>query len=127
MAATDHANLGGRLSLVKRSSVWALQYRIRINASELLMSRYHFNVQDGDAYPDKEGSEFSDLESVRAEAVRRSGELLQCHPSTFWNGEAWKMTVTDSVGLVLFTLNFAAVSSPATRHYALRPSEALHV
>ena len=89
---------------------------------DVVVSLYYFNVTDGTAYPDKVGSEFPDLESVRVEAVRRSADLLRNNPATFWNGDAWKMTVTDASLMVMFTLNFLAVSSPATDHYADRPS-----
>ena len=34
------------------------------------MARYHFNVENGQRYPDIKGGEFPDLESVRNEAVR---------------------------------------------------------
>ncbi len=51
------------------------------------MPRYHFNVQDGQAYPDIEGSEYPDLDGARAEAVRRSGALLRDNSKSFWTGE----------------------------------------
>ncbi len=86
------------------------------------MALYYFNVKDGSSYPDEVGEEFSDLESVRFEAVRRSAELLRNHPATFWNGDPWRMTVTDASSMIMFTLNFVATSSPATDHYAERPS-----
>ena len=84
------------------------------------MARYHFNVEDGQKYPDDEGSEFPDLESVRNEAVRRSGVLLRDHSESFWSGQGWRLVVTDSVGMIMFTLHFLAVSSPATVTYGAR-------
>ena len=86
------------------------------------MDRYHFNIEDGSSYPDREGAEFADLEAARVEAVRRSGALLRDGAAQFWNGEAWKLVVTNGDGLILFTLHFVAVNSPVTQHYAARPS-----
>ena len=81
------------------------------------MPRYHFNIQDGQDYPDLVGSEYPDLESVRTEAVRRSGELLRDNARSFWGGSGWKLVVTDETGMILFALHFLAVSSPATDRY----------
>ena len=87
------------------------------------MARYHFNIEDGLSYPDREGAEFPDLDSARIEAVRRSGTLLRDSAVNFWNGDAWKLIVTNSSGLIMFTLHFVAVNSPVTQHYAARLSQ----
>lgn len=81
------------------------------------MPLYHFNVEDGVVYPDLEGSEFPDLEAARTEAVRRSGTLLRDNAMSFWGGHGWKLVVTDASGMIMFTLHFLAVSSPATEFY----------
>ena len=81
------------------------------------MPLYHFNVEDGAAYPDVEGTECADLEAARAEAILRSGALLRDHSSSFWGGHGWKLIVTDDAGMIMFTLHFLAVSSPATEFY----------
>ncbi|WP_404710356.1 DUF6894 family protein [Sphingomonas sp. MMS24-J13] len=86
------------------------------------MPIYHFNVADGKDYPDLEGSDYPDLDSARTEAVKRSGELLRDNAQSFWGGHGWKLTVTDAGGMVLFTLHFMAVSSPATERYGARAS-----
>ncbi len=88
-----------------------------INLGASLMPLYHFNVQDGQNYPDLSGSEYPDLEGARTEAVRRSGELLRDNAQSFWGGNGWKLVVTDEAGMILFTLHFLAVSSPATERY----------
>ena len=81
------------------------------------MPLYHFNVEDGRAYPDLEGTEYPDLDAARTEAVRRSGTLLRDNAVSFWGGHGWKLIVTDHGGMIMFTLHFLAVSSPATEHY----------
>lgn len=81
------------------------------------MPLYHFNVEDGVAYPDLEGTHCPDLEAARTEAVRRSGALLRDNAGSFLGGHGWKLIVTDAAGMIMFTLHFLAVSSPATEHY----------
>ena len=89
------------------------------------MPVYHFNVEDGQKYPDVVGTELPDLESARTEAVLRTGDLLRNKTVSFWGGHGWKLVVTDADGMILFALHFLAVSSPATEHYgehAVAPS-----
>jgi hypothetical protein len=81
------------------------------------MPLYHFNVEDGRKYPDITGTEFDNLEAARTEAVKRSGTLLRDNAESFWGGHGWKLVVTDDHHMVLFTLHFLAVSSPATDRY----------
>jgi hypothetical protein len=81
------------------------------------MPLYHFNVEDGRKYPDITGTEFDNLEAARTEAVKRSGTLLRDNAESFWGGHGWKLVVTDDRHMVLFTLHFLAVSSPATDRY----------
>jgi hypothetical protein len=87
------------------------------------MPRYHFHLDNGRSYPDVEGTIFPDLDEARTEAVKRSGTMLRENAETFWGGAGWKLTVTDETGLVMFTLHFAAVSSPATQGYHTKPSD----
>jgi len=63
-----------------------------------------------------------DLEACRIEAVRRSGKMLRDNASTFWGGAGWKLIVTDDARMIMFTLHFLAVSSPATQIYNSKPS-----
>ncbi len=78
------------------------------------MPIYHFNLHDGQAYPDGLGSECADLAAARIEAVRRIGRLLEERAARFWTGDEWTMDVTDPRGLTLFTLTFLANDAPAT-------------
>jgi len=90
------------------------------------MPLYHFNVEDGRAYPDLEGTEYPDLDAARTEAVRRSGMLLHDNAVSFWGGHGWRLIVTDHAGMIMFTLHFLAVSSPATEHYGAGPIPPAH-
>ena len=87
------------------------------------MTRYHFDVEDGDTHPDPIGDVFTDLESVRCEALRRTVELLATTYDKLWCGQPWKMTVSDDRGRVQFTLNFLAVNAPLTECYGKRVAE----
>jgi hypothetical protein len=77
------------------------------------MPIYHFNMQDGRAYPDTLGAECANLPAARIEAVRRMADLLKEDAARFWTGDEWTMSVTDHTGLVLFTLVFMAMNSSA--------------
>jgi hypothetical protein len=77
------------------------------------MPVYHFNMHDGQSYPDALGSECQDIEAARIEAVRRIGDLLREHAARFWTGDEWTMQVADEAGLTLFCLTFVAQDAPA--------------
>jgi hypothetical protein len=74
---------------------------------------YHFNINDGRAYPDTLGTECISLEAARVEVVQRIGRLLSEQAARFWTGNEWSLDVTDGNGLTLFTLMFMAANSPA--------------
>jgi hypothetical protein len=79
------------------------------------MPRYHFNIHDGADFPDEEGSELIDLAAARATAVRLAADLLKEGAAHFWNGEGWRVDVTDDQGLLLFTLMFSGYDAPSVR------------
>jgi|SRR5215218_1978750 len=74
--------------------------------------RYFFHVKDGKEILDQEGVELLDLSGVKEEAIKASAELLGgLHEEEFWNGEPWKLWVTDKpngAGTTLLTLIFTA-------------------
>ena len=73
------------------------------------MPRYFFHVRDGCDLPDTEGSELPDLNAVRLEALRASGEMLRDNKgeAAFWSGEDWTMNVLDDAGGPVLTLGFS--------------------
>jgi hypothetical protein len=77
------------------------------------MPRYHFHVYDAGEHLDPSGRELAGLKEARLEAVRSAGEMLRDDPGTFWNGDEWRMHVTDETGMTLFTLVFIAMDAPA--------------
>ena len=74
--------------------------------------RYYFNFKDGQTMLDDEGMELSDMDEVKTEAARSSGEMLrEIHNPKFWAGEPWVLWVTDQPnggGNTLMTLTFNA-------------------
>ena len=81
---------------------------------ERALPRYFFNVRDGEAYPDLQGTELADLNAARDEAIRFSGALLKEGPEKFWGPKGWEMEVCDDFGLRLFVLRFSAEEAPQT-------------
>lgn len=79
------------------------------------MPRYFFHVEDGDSFPDLQGTELDDLAAARREAVRFAGALLADQPEDFWGNGEWTMRVDDEQGATLFTLQFLARDVPAVK------------
>ena len=84
------------------------------------MPRFHFNVYDGVAAIDAEGTELADWGDARLEAIRLSGEILKDNAKRIALGEDWRMEVTDATGLVLFRLDFIVMASAATMQHRPR-------
>src|ERR687893_1642655 len=80
----------------------------RLLAKERPMPRYFFHVIDGRAIIDHEGTEFPNLRTARAEAIRMAGAILRDEGDKFWSGEEWHMNVTDLTGQSVLKLRFSA-------------------
>lgn len=72
------------------------------------MPRFHFHVQDGQYFPDIDGTDLEDVSAARREAVRLAGRLLDDNPGHFWDSGEWRMLVSDEAGVTLFVLTFSA-------------------
>ena len=77
------------------------------------MPLYYFHIDDGVRTDDKFGVELPDLRSVRKEAAVLTAELLRDRPDRFWEAQAWRMTVADDEGLILFTIELDGTMAPA--------------
>src|SRR4051812_42585322 len=84
--------------------------RSRLNRSFAM--RYYFNVKDGKVMLDENGVDLADMQAVKREALLASTELLSgVNDASFWNGEPWKLWVTDEpngAGKTVLTLSFTA-------------------
>ena len=75
------------------------------------MTRYFFNVHDGRHIIDEIGTDLPDIAAVRQEAVRSATDLLHANRDIdLWNGQEWKMVVTDGDGAEVLTLRFSGSS-----------------
>ena len=88
------------------------------------MQRFFFHVHDGEYIHDGSGTALPDLDAARRHALIFASDLLKGQPDRFWQGEEWRMEVTDEWGLSLFELKFMATESPAvTRARSSAPPE----
>ena len=65
------------------------------------MPRFFFNQIDGDYKVDDEGLEVPSLDEARLEAVRYAGEVLSQRPRIIWQGDDFRIEVTDANKLLL--------------------------
>lgn len=72
------------------------------------MQRYFFNFHDGVDFTDDVGSEHTDIESVRAEAVESISERLRGTLLKSKDVSAWLMNVTNESGFTVLILSMAA-------------------
>ena len=72
------------------------------------MPRYFFHVRDGHSIRDENGTEFPDIYTAQAEAIRMSGEILREMGAKFWDGTEWTLEVADAAGEILLVLHFYA-------------------
>ena len=79
------------------------------------MPKYFFHIHDGQSFPDEEGTDLANLAAARLEAIQLTGQMLKDDSGAFWNGEDWRVQVTDEAGMTLFTLHFMAVQAAATQ------------
>ena len=79
------------------------------------MPRYRFNIDDGYAAPDIDGTELPSRQAARREAIRLAGALLEQEGERLRLGEDWCMEVTDDRGLILFRLEFTVLEAPVER------------
>lgn len=81
------------------------------------MPRYHFHVQDGVPFPDQSGTELGDIDAAKDAAIGLAGSILrEATPAGIWNGEVWKLHVSDNPvmgeGRTFFSLSFSGVEGP---------------
>lgn len=68
------------------------------------MPQYHFGIQTDRQFVDEQGVDLADHAAARAMAIQTCGELMRDGGATFWGTRPWKVTVSDEVGLMLFTI-----------------------
>ena len=78
------------------------------------MAFYHFEVRTPSHVMITVGAELPDGTAARVEAAKRIGALLHDHAQQIWVDQDWQMDVTDEKGLILYSLQVAALRSAAT-------------
>ena len=77
------------------------------------MPRYFFTTADGTREQDIDGTELPNVATARVEAIKFAGEVLSDHPEMIWDGEDFRVEVSDERGLVLFTVVTMAMNGSA--------------
>jgi hypothetical protein len=72
------------------------------------MTRYVFNIRDGEDIPDTIGSEYPALASLRQEALEATTDIIKGRLLTNSDSEAWIVQVTDEAGFTVMVLSFSA-------------------
>ena len=70
------------------------------------MPRYYFNIYDGIAVLDQEGTELGNLDAARKEAMTVASGLLSSSSRREDLGEEWRLEVTNEAGALLFRMDF---------------------
>jgi hypothetical protein len=86
------------------------------------MPRYFFATADGSRERDDEGLELSDNNAARRAAIRYAGAIMEGDPNVLWDGQDFRIEVTDEKGRLLFTVITLAVDAPASEEPCLRPN-----
>lgn len=79
------------------------------------MTRYFFDLSNGQVWVDEEGVDLPDLETAKLEAARYLAEMLREHHETFSADGEWQLSVRDDSGLSLFTFTLFMSESPAVQ------------
>lgn len=70
------------------------------------MSRYYFNLRNGQTFDDVDGLELPDIDAVRTEAVGFARDLMRLHPERRdWSN--WIVCVTDDVKELVLNVAFS--------------------
>ena len=70
------------------------------------MPRYFFNVYDGVALLDHEGTELVDISAARLEALQVAQGLIESAARRADLGQTWQIEVVNRAGALLFRMNF---------------------
>ncbi|MGZ3258786.1 MAG: DUF6894 family protein [Croceibacterium sp.] len=77
--------------------------------------RYFFNLAGAVYDPDKQGHELADLAAARFLLVELAADMLRDRPQLAWTGEEFRVEVTNSDRLLLFTVIVIGVDAPVSQ------------
>lgn len=77
------------------------------------MPRFFFHTETEIRSTDTVGTECLDHIQARREAIRTCGQMMHDCAEGFWGSRPWRVTVTDSAGLVLWEILMDGSAAPA--------------
>jgi hypothetical protein len=72
------------------------------------MPRYFFHTRNAHAFSDETGTELTDDDAARAEAIITTGSVLRDLGADFWSGQDWSMQVVSHTGETICELLVSA-------------------
>ena len=78
------------------------------------MSRYFFSSVDGERVDDDRGTELPDHGAARVHAIQYAGDVMSSEPGVLWDGQEFKVEVSDDKGIKLFKILCHAIDEPAS-------------
>jgi hypothetical protein len=88
------------------------------------MSRYFFHLTHSEEIRDEAGVELASLQEAKCHAVKMIADVLCEHPNKFWHAETYRVTVSDSAGLVLLSVEMISLLAPVLMPTHVKQSEA---
>ena len=79
--------------------------------------RYFFSQAGAVQDVDHDGVELDSTSAARVCAVEYASETLSERPEIIWQGDEFRVEVTDQSGLILFTVIVLGIDAPATRSF----------
>lgn len=77
------------------------------------MPRFHFNIYEGHASKDQQGTELENYEMARRQAIALAGSVLVEESREPQVGNEWRVEVTDERGLILYRLDIMVSEAAA--------------
>lgn len=77
------------------------------------MARYFFHLTSGHENLDTEGTDLASLPRARCHAVKIIADVLCASPEMYWEHECYRITVADTSGLTLFSVEMHSTDSAA--------------
>jgi hypothetical protein len=76
---------------------------------------FHTNHPAERSVQDDEGLEFPSVHEAKCAAVKYAGRLVADAAEQFWDNADFELTVTNSNGLILFSMRVVGIEAPAIR------------